>query len=152
LSDAERPLSARGKQVARAMGRRLAARGMKPDLIISSPALRARATARRLARQIGYRRGAIVEAPGLYEATLPGLLEFVSGLDDAAARVMLVGHNPSLSLLAGHFWPAAGELPTGAVLRLDLPAKSWAAAVRCAPLALTLDIPRLRPPADVVAC
>ena len=49
LSDRQRPLNKRGKENAPVMAERLRARGGQPDLIISSPAKRARMTAKKLA-------------------------------------------------------------------------------------------------------
>ena len=45
LEDRDRPLSRRGKRDAPRMGKRLAKQGVKPDLVLSSPARRALATA-----------------------------------------------------------------------------------------------------------
>ena len=44
LSDVERPLSGRGLKAAKAMGRTIAAKGLRPDLVLVSPARRAAQT------------------------------------------------------------------------------------------------------------
>ncbi|NIV19825.1 MAG: histidine phosphatase family protein, partial [Gammaproteobacteria bacterium] len=53
LADRDRPLNKRGKRNAPDMGQRLAAQGFKPQLIISSPANRARTTAGVIAGELG---------------------------------------------------------------------------------------------------
>jgi len=54
LKDRNRPLNDRGERDAPVMGQRLRARGARPTLIITSPAVRARRTAQIIAREIGF--------------------------------------------------------------------------------------------------
>ena len=54
MADIDRPLNKRGKRDAPIMGERLAERGVSPDVIVSSPAKRARRTAREFAKMLGY--------------------------------------------------------------------------------------------------
>lgn len=63
------------------MGRRLEARGVLPDTILASPAKRARSTARKIARALGFDRDAIREEPAIYDAELAPLLDVVHTLD-----------------------------------------------------------------------
>ena len=60
LPDKERPLADRGKRDAPMMGKRLAKRQVKPDLIMSSPARRALSTAEIIAKELNYRAESIV--------------------------------------------------------------------------------------------
>ncbi len=60
LSDFDRGLNKRGKRNAPVMGKRMVVDGVKPDLIVSSPAKRALKTARIIAKEIGYPRKNIV--------------------------------------------------------------------------------------------
>ncbi|WP_256330564.1 histidine phosphatase family protein [Variovorax sp. YR216] len=60
LPDPERPLDDRGRQDAPTMGKRLGKRGVRPDLLVSSPALRALTTAQLIADEIGRPRKRIV--------------------------------------------------------------------------------------------
>lgn len=125
LEDFERPLNRRGKEAALLMGQRLADRGLVPDLIISSPARRARKTARRLARELSYPVGRIDYVPRIYEAERDTLIELVRTLRDIP-HVVLVGHNPGFSELGRWFCPAAPEwLPTCAVLTLRVEVAQW---------------------------
>jgi phosphohistidine phosphatase len=100
LPDRERPLDDRGKRDAPKMGKRLAKRDVKLDLLVSSPALRALKTAHLIAEEIGYKRKDIVVDDRLYASSPDDLLAVIRALDTKLDRVMLVGHNPEFSDLA----------------------------------------------------
>ena len=55
LPDKDRPLADRGRRDAPKMGKRLAKRDVKPDLILSSPARRALTTAEIVAKKLDYK-------------------------------------------------------------------------------------------------
>ena len=126
LSDFERPLNERGRRDARRMAAR-AARMLPPATrLIASPATRAITTARVFAEAMGIEFDAIQIEPRLYEASRKILLELLTDIEGPAAHVALVGHNPGFSEL-GHTLAKCSfdELPTGAVLHLQLNLKSW---------------------------
>lgn len=126
LDDRDRPLNGRGKKDAPAMGERLAKLGILPDLILSSPAVRALTTAEILAKALDYKRKKIVVSEIIYGGTPAALLELIRALDDDAKCVMLVGHNPEISGLAYHFSPQIDDLTTCAVVEMHFAAKMWA--------------------------
>ena len=96
---------------------------------MSSTAVRALSTARTFAAELGTAPEAIVEDRTMYLAELPALIKRVNQLPDSAARVMLFGHNPGLSDLVEYLGDGdLGELPTCAVVRIDLVIDSWAEA------------------------
>lgn len=142
-SDFERPLNQRGKTAAPLMGERLAGRGCQPDLLLSSPAKRARQTAKRVARQIGHPKDDIVYNQEIYEADLDTLTELIRELDDRYQEVMLFGHNPGFSELGEWLTPEAPEwLPTCGLLELELPIEHWEQVEQdCASLVL-YDYPK----------
>jgi len=98
--DFDRPLNQRGEKDAPEMGRRLAALQIKPDLIISSPALRAITTARIITGLMGFRD--IVELPEMYHASDRKLLEIINALPDTSQTVILFGHNRGLTDLVNN--------------------------------------------------
>ena len=100
LADRERPLADRGRRAARRMGRRLAKRKVHPDLMLSSPAVRALKTARIIARRLHHPRWQIVVDAALYAGAMTDLLRAVRGLQSRYARVMLFAHNPEITALA----------------------------------------------------
>jgi phosphohistidine phosphatase len=100
LPDRVRPLDDRGRLDAPKMGKRLAKRDAKPDLLLSSPALRALTTAQLIAEEIGYKRKDIVVDDRLYASSADDLLAVIRALDKKLNRVMLFGHNPEFTDLA----------------------------------------------------
>ena len=67
-SDHDRPLNKRGRKAAPAVGAELARMGLRPDLVVSSTAVRAATTARAIAAEIGFDPGDIVMERSLYNA------------------------------------------------------------------------------------
>lgn len=97
--DAARPLNRRGEEAARAMGRVLTLAGRVPDLVITSPARRARATAD-LATEAGGWPSPIVEDARLYPGAPRQVIEAVRERAEEARRVLAVGHEPAWSQTA----------------------------------------------------
>lgn len=126
LADIDRPLSGRGKRDAPLLGERLAALEVRPDIILSSPARRARKTAQLLAVAVSGTAERILFDQTLYEAGAGALLDRVRSLDETWQHVMLVGHNPGLTDFA-NLLTAVGidNLPTCGVLVADLAVDSW---------------------------
>lgn len=126
LADIDRPLNRRGRKNAPEMGRRLVRKGVKPDLIICSPALRAYATAVNLGRECGLRGTEIRIVDGVYNAYPLRLLEIIRGWDDVHEQVILVGHNPEITVLANLLGRLRIEnVPTCGVVVLDFAVGSW---------------------------
>lgn len=141
-SDRERPLAERGRRDAPKIGKRLYRRGVRPDLILSSPALRALSTAEIIARQLHYPRKHIVVDDRLYPGDAGALLRVIRGLDDKLARVMLIGHNPGLSDLAGRLCGEPTHLSTCAVAGLTFDAGAWSDIGSAALAHVTRDSPK----------
>lgn len=115
--DALRPLSRRGREQAQELGRFLAARAFSPDLLISSPKLRARQTAELVSSEIGVAVGLDERLAGPLDVDDLGVI-----LDDLGGqRVVLVGHDPDFSDLAAQL-SATLRLPLrkGAMARIDV--------------------------------
>ena len=143
ISDHDRPLNERGYRNAPEMGRRLSDRGVSPDALISSTALRARTTARIIADSLGWPEERVVLGRALYHASATELQEYIGGLNDAHTSVMLFGHNPGMTSLVSHlFGLALDNLPTCGVVHLQFSAESWAEASRSMPREATLDFPK----------
>ncbi|MEZ4220168.1 MAG: histidine phosphatase family protein [Polyangiaceae bacterium] len=127
LGDHDRPLNRRGERDAPRMARVVVERGWVPEIILSSSALRARATAQ-----------AVVEASDwspdlqfsrrLYLATPGQMLDELAHLPSFVTRAMLVGHNPGLEDLATELCGIELRLPTAALLVLQVP-PPWDALV-----------------------
>ena len=142
LSDTERPLADRGKRDAPMMGKRLAKQQVTPDLILSSPARRALATAEIIANELGYKEKDIVVDNRLYATDPETLLAVIGGLKDRMKCVMLFGHNPEFSELAHHLSSEIALLPTCAVAQFTFETKSWASIGEAKPVDVVLDFPK----------
>lgn len=127
LDDRERPLARRGKRDVPRIAAHLVAKGVAPDAIVASPARRARATARRLARGLGFPRAAIVTLEALYAFDDgAGVVTALAGLDDAWDCVIAVGHDPSLTAVANRLGRLAlDHVPTCGVVAIELDQDSW---------------------------
>lgn len=125
LSDHDRPLNKRGKRDAPRMGRLVAAQGLRPDVIVSSTARRARRTAEEVARHAGCE-GAVQLDRRLYLASPDEIVDVVRGVAGSARRVMVVGHNPGLEDLVARLAGRRETLPTAALAALHLSIRSWA--------------------------
>ncbi|WP_400193286.1 SixA phosphatase family protein [Hymenobacter sp. B81] len=127
LSDQERPLNDRGRSDAPHMGQALAARGIRPHLLVSSPAVRAMSTAALVARELQYPPDQIQVIDGIYHADVDQLVDIIRELPDEAETVLLVGHNNTISDTASALSPTAlNEMGTAAVVCLHFHADRWA--------------------------
>lgn len=142
LEDRDRPLSRRGKRDAPRMGKRLAKQGVKPDLVLSSPARRALATARLIAKKVGYKRKDIRVHAGLYAVGPGELLKEIRKVGARHKRVLLVGHNPELAELAHRLSPEIAAMPTCAVALMRFDAESWAQVGKAKPKKTAFFRPR----------
>jgi phosphohistidine phosphatase len=115
--DFSRPLNARGQRDARRMGEWLQEQGGRPDLILASPASRARQTAQAVAAAVGLPAAGICYRDALYLAERAMLLAMLQEVEAAGTRVLLVAHNPGLDALVT--WLAAAPLartPSGKLM------------------------------------
>lgn len=144
--DFDRPLARRGEEDAVEMGRRLARRELHPAEIVTSPAPRALQTAKLIARELDFPWRDIRTLKAAYLAGASALLDLVRELDDRAESALLVGHNPGISelaqALARNF---SQDVPTGAVVAVDLPADTWSGVRRGSGSLLLYDYPKNRP-------
>ena len=143
LPDRSRPLATRGERDVAAMGKRLSQRHMRPDVIVSSPALRALATARAIAKALDYRRKDIVVDARLYAGSADALIEVIGALDASVECAMLVGHNPEFAALAHHFANEITDMPTCAVASFEFEAKRWKGIGRGRPVSSAFDSPKI---------
>jgi len=124
LKDELRPLKNRGELAAAAMGVILKENELVPQLILSSPAVRARRTADIVAKKCGYKHN-IQDVPAFYMAEPPVFFETLKTLDDKLERVLVVAHNPGLEALLQHLDGHVDALPTGALAYLNLDIHHW---------------------------
>lgn len=124
LSDHDRPLNSRGKRDAPRIGRKLMKEGVIPQLIISSPAVRAYSTAQKVAKACGYD-GEISVDPSLYESRYTEYLSVLKSQNDQNEIIMLVGHNPHSEQLLEILTGKMISMPTCTVAYVRLDIRKW---------------------------
>jgi phosphohistidine phosphatase len=142
VPDRDRPVNERGLRDLTAMGKRLAQRDVKLDVMLTSPAVRALTTAEHLAKALGIKRKEIVVVERLYAAPAKDLLDVIEGLDDKRRRVMLVAHNPGLTELAQHFAGEITDMPTCAIAEFRFAVPSWSDLGKAEPGCVVFDFPK----------
>jgi phosphohistidine phosphatase len=115
--DELRRLSPEGREQARELGKRLAAEGVRPDAILTSPLLRARETGEALAAEIGAEsESSEALAPG---ATAAGVRTAIEGRGET---VLVVGHQPDCGQIAAELGDGAEpRFPPAGIVELQLP-------------------------------
>lgn len=126
LNDFDRPLNGRGRKDVPRMGAWLKKQGIVPDIILSSPALRAITTARKLIATLGLGTDVLVTDKRLYLASPEEMINVVSEKGGLSEEIFLVGHNPGHTDLANSLSQARiDNLPTGAVFAVQFNINSW---------------------------
>lgn len=126
LSDHDRPLNKRGRSDAPLIGRELSSRGILPELIISSPAVRAISTATLVGKELGYDPDDITIDDRIYGSDKSMLLEVVQETPVEYKSIMLIGHNEALTEFANMLSPeVVGSIPTAGVVALNFDCESW---------------------------
>ena len=126
LSDFDRPLNERGKKDAPEMAKRLKDKGIQLDHLVSSPAKRAKKTARCFAEEFGLEKQDIKLVEHLYLATQSAFLDAVSGINDKHKTVALFSHNPGITEFASSLTTVrVDDMPTCAMFALQADGESW---------------------------
>jgi phosphohistidine phosphatase len=108
------------------MGKLLKKTNVKTDLIISSPAKRAFATAEKIAAEINYDKRKIETDNDIYLATSKELSDFTSRLNNKFNDVMIFGHNPGLTDFLNHLCTEnITNMPTGSVACIEFQIDDW---------------------------
>ena len=123
--DFDRPLNAKGRRAARAIGRYMRDQDLRFDAVIASPAVRVAETLQEVEAVYG---------PGispqwdkaLYLATADELLDAVHGAPAAATTILLVGHNPGLEQLVLRLVPARASGDARVEVAIKYPTASLA--------------------------
>jgi phosphohistidine phosphatase len=135
--DFDRPLNGKGRRAAARMGDFMRESGMVFDQVFASPAVRVRQTIGGVEDGYGQTLHPIFD-PRIYLASAETLLDLVQEIPDQADRVLLIGHNPGLEMLAlelteGNPNAYRGEIevkyPTASLAVIELDVEHWRDAV-----------------------
>lgn len=124
LADIDRPLNKRGKRDAPRMGVLIDEQDIVPDLILCSPARRARKTAQAVSEYSSYE-GEIETFPDFYPGDPDSFIDILMTLPEEYENVMVVAHNPGLEELLYVLAGESARMPTSALAQVELPLETW---------------------------
>ena len=126
LRDIDRPLNARGYSDAYKISSILKAQKIIPDLVITSPAIRAISTALIFCRNLQSDASDIIINSDLYDSSLKEYKNCISKIDNKFTHVLLFGHNPTITecakKLLGSF---PEEMPTCSIAGIRSDEDDW---------------------------
>lgn len=126
VPDFDRPLNDRGKADAPEMAKRLIERKIKIDAFVSSPAKRAKKTAKLFAKAFDVKEEDIILLDRLYEASVATFFEVVTTLSDKFDSVAIFSHNPGITDFVNRLCNArVDNMPTSSVFAIEIDIKKW---------------------------
>lgn len=142
--DFERPLNERGKKDAPEMAKRVKEKGVTPDLIVSSPARRAKRTAKYFAEEFGISKEEILYGEELYHDAVTATYEkVIATLDDKKNTAAIFSHNPGITEFVNTLCRVTvDDMPTCAVFAVAADTDSWASFKEAEKSFLFFDYPK----------
>ena len=126
VQDIDRPLNERGKQDAPEMAKRIKDKKIDIDLFVSSPAKRARRTAKFFTEEFDVKKGDIIIEEELYLASPSNFINVIKGLQKKYDTVALFAHNPGITELANQLTSVRiDNMPTCSVFAVNAHTDSW---------------------------
>lgn len=126
ISDINRPLKRSGVKDAIEVSKKLKTLKCSPDILITSPAVRAITTALIFARTLKYQYNRIVINEMVYDFSKDALLPLLRNIDDKYNVIMLVGHDPAFTnLLNDLTGKILDKIPTSSVAKISFSVKHW---------------------------
>lgn len=129
LADIDRPLNKRGQRDAPRMGRWIQQQKLLPDIIASSPAERAKTTARLVAEACGFT-SQLKLVSKFYGGGPEAYVHWLQKLTEDCRIPLVVGHNPDLETLLTILTGEVAALPTAALAEVELSVARWATLTR----------------------
>lgn len=118
LGDHARRLTSTGRDEVFKTAKGLITRSLEPSWILCSDAQRTRETADQLTQALGENSPTVIIEPGLYHGSRQGVASLLEHHVGDRRRVLVIGHNPSLSRLAAHLSGEPVQLETGEAVHL----------------------------------
>ena len=126
ITDFDRPLNERGKTDAPVMAKRLKDKGIEIDAFISSPAKRAKKTAKLFVRELGKKEKNIIYISSLYGATSKNFYDVIKDIDDKFKTIAIFSHNPGITEFANELTKnIIDNMPTSSVYAVKIPVVKW---------------------------
>jgi phosphohistidine phosphatase len=126
VADADRPLMPKGIRKTGLVIDYLKNKGVKVDLVISSPAVRAIETAKLVSAGLNYPVNKIKTDRKIYDGFYDRILDIIYGTPNSVDSLMIFGHNPTMTHLANLFLhPGIGIMPTSCVVCITFGTGKW---------------------------
>ncbi len=143
LEDIDRPLNKRGKKDAPEMGKRLAKYDVIPQVVVSSPALRAYRTAQKVSEELGFEKADICVDERVYSWDSNTVLDVINSLDDKYQSAMIVFHNPAITDLVNELTRAdIDNVPTCGVATIGFDTENWSQVKKGKGRLIKFDYPK----------
>lgn len=127
LPDIDRPLNARGYRDAHRMSQELKEKNIKPDLIITSSAIRTVSTALIFCRSLNHSLSLFSIDKNLYNSCVKDYLKAIRSINNKYNTAFLFGHNPIITNVAISLTNAfEGDMSTCSIVGISSEAKDWA--------------------------
>lgn len=126
LPDHDRPLNKRGKRDAPYMAEQMLTMELRADLMLTSSARRARATARFFRKSQDLPKERLLVDKRLYHASIETVLQVIQELPDDLHVIYLFAHNPGLTYIANHFsTKMIDNVPTTGIIKVVSQSMQW---------------------------
>jgi len=128
MADIDRPLNLRGTKAAPRMAEELIKRNIVPQKIFSSKAVRAKETAKLVAKTLKMSLRDIKYENRFYFGFREDYFDHIRLLDDELDFAMLIGHNPTIEAITCQLAKnkeLCGEMPTAAIAYFEFDVESW---------------------------
>ncbi len=143
LDDHDRPLNKRGLKNAPEMGRRLARKNLKADLIVTSTATRAAHTAKIVADELSYSKSKISEDPQLYHASIPDIMACIQSTRNEVMTLIIFGHNPGFTDFVNYLTDSEiYNIPTCGVAEINFDVAVWGQVGKGLGRLISMDYPK----------
>ncbi len=144
LSDHDRPLMKVGIRKTERIILYLQEHQIKPDLIISSSAKRARETAKLVAGGLNYPKDSIQIDKELYHANTESIFSLLFGVSDEVDEVMIFGHNPTFTYFVNQYMkPEVANMPTSGLVGISFATDHWNEIATAKPSICQVVFPRM---------
>lgn len=125
LPDFDRPLNERGNKDKGIMGKRLKEKSIELDSFISSSAKRTTQTSIALAKEMSFLTQEVKFFKEIYHASPSVMLSFINKTENKNNNLMLVGHNPGISVLCDYLCNYSVDFPTLGIAKISFETEDW---------------------------
>lgn len=131
VSDYNRPLAKQGIEDIQSLSYYLKSKKFIPECILTSAATRTLETCHIISNTLSVSTDHIKKEPLIYGAAVNNLLNIISGINKKYNTLMVVGHNPTLTLLINKISDAfIDHMPTSGLALIEFEKINWSNLVK----------------------